>query len=58
MTNTIPTNPGKALNALRRKLDHTCAACGTVFTGVISAKTCSNRCRQALKYKRTKGRTA
>jgi predicted nucleic acid-binding Zn ribbon protein len=28
------------------------------FVGVISARTCSNRCRQALKYKRTKERTA
>jgi len=52
MTDT--TNPGQALNAMRRKISHTCSHCGTVFVGVLSARTCSNRCRQALKYKRAK----
>lgn len=48
-------SPGAALSALRPDRQVTCQECGKVFTAKDSrAKFCSNRCRQADKYRRAK----
>lgn len=41
--------PGAALAALRGKHWHYCAVCSKRFSGIKTAKTCSNACRQKLK---------
>jgi ribosomal protein L34E len=46
--------PGAALAALRRTTWHQCHVCGKRFSGIKTAKFCSNACRQAAKYKRAK----
>jgi predicted nucleic acid-binding Zn ribbon protein len=50
------TTPGHDLGALRRRISHTCPVCGQEFTGLVTARTCSNKCRQALKYRRLKAK--
>lgn len=40
--------------ALRRRIPHTCPICGQSFTAYTTAVYCSNRCRQAAKYRRQK----
>jgi predicted nucleic acid-binding Zn ribbon protein len=45
---------GAALSALRRRAQIVCAVCGTSFTALRTARYCSNRCRQAAKYARSK----
>ena len=48
----MPT-PGAQLQAMRPSRAVTCAHCGAVFTAKDTrAKWCSNRCRQAAKYRR------
>lgn len=51
-TDKSPKAAGAALRALRRRIDHTCPECETVFQGVVEAKFCSNRCRQRAKNRR------
>ena len=46
--------PGAALAALRGRHWHRCATCGKRFSGIKTAKTCSNACRQKAKYARRK----
>lgn len=47
------TSPGAQLQAMRPSRAVTCAHCGAVFTAKDTrAKWCSNRCRQAEKYRR------
>lgn len=47
--------PGAALAALRKPRTVTCAWCGAIFQAIDSkARFCSNRCRQADKYRRQK----
>jgi hypothetical protein len=46
--------PGAALAALRRTSWHQCLSCGKRFSGISTAKFCSNACRQKAKYKRVK----
>ena len=51
---TTPT-PGAALAAMRPDRQVTCQVCGTVFTAKDRrAKYCSERCKQAAKYRRAK----
>lgn len=45
---------GAALNALRRTTWHHCLTCDKRFSGISSAKFCSNACRQAAKYAKVK----
>ena len=48
-------NPNAAaLAALNQRIPHTCPVCGKTFTGLKIARYCSNRCRQANKYAKTK----
>lgn len=48
-------SPGAALAALRKDRLVVCAHCGQTFTAKDSrARFCSNRCRQANKYKKMK----
>ena len=52
---SLMTNPGHALQALRPLRTVTCAVCGKDFTARDTrAKFCSNRCKQADKYRRTR----
>lgn len=44
--------PGAALASLRRTPWHLCESCGKRFSGIKTAKFCSNACRQKAKYKR------
>jgi hypothetical protein len=44
--------PGAALAALRRTSWHQCQSCGKRFSGISTAKFCSNACRQKAKYLR------
>lgn len=41
-------------SASRTRAAKDCAVCGTEFTAIKTAKFCSNRCRQAAKYARSK----
>ena len=43
-----------ALAALRPTFWHYCGSCGKRFSGVNTAKFCSNSCRQANKYAKKK----
>jgi len=43
---------------LRKIIPHTCAVCGIEFQALKTAKYCSNRCRQAAKYQRSKATKA
>jgi predicted nucleic acid-binding Zn ribbon protein len=47
-------NPGKELADKRKITPHICSVCGTIFPGIATAKTFSNRCRQALKRDKLK----
>lgn len=40
------------IDQFRRKIGHVCPVCGKSFTGLKTARYCSNRCRQAAKYAR------
>ena len=42
--------PGTALAAMRRTSWHACLSCGNRFSGIKTAKFCSNACRQRAKY--------
>lgn len=54
MMTTTPS-PGAALAALRPDRTVICVVCGRAFTAKDTrAKFCSNRCRQADKYRRAK----
>lgn len=44
--------PGAALAALRGRHWHQCQSCGKRFSGIKTAKFCSNACRQKAKYLR------
>lgn len=47
------TTPGAQLQAMRPSRAVICAHCGAVFTAKDTRATyCSNRCRQAEKYRR------
>jgi len=47
--------PGAALRALRKKYTIACAVCGAKREASDArAKYCSNRCKQAAKYRRMK----
>lgn len=49
------TSPGATLAALRKDRLVVCAHCGATFTAKDGrARFCSNRCRQANKYKKMK----
>ena len=49
------TSPGAALSALRQTRRFVCAWCGQAFAAKDPrARFCSNRCRQADKYHRSK----
>ncbi len=51
----MSSSPGAALTALRPDRQVVCQECGKTFTAKDSrAKFCSNRCRQADKYRREK----
>lgn len=53
------TSPGAALAAMRRDRVVICAHCGRSFTAKdLRAKFCSNRCKQADKYQRSKQQKA
>lgn len=43
-----------AMSALRRTTWHNCGVCGKRFSGILTAKFCSNACRQANKYAKIK----
>jgi hypothetical protein len=47
---------GAALSALRKTTWHLCAepSCGKRFSGIATAKFCSNACRQKAKYAKKK----
>ena len=49
--------PGAVLAAMRGKHWHYCAepSCGKRFSGIKTAKFCSNACRQRAKYTKQKG---
>lgn len=47
-------NPGHDLGAMRRRINHVCPICGRTFVAIRKARFCSNRCRQAEKYRKTK----
>lgn len=52
-------NPGEALQAMRKTRVVACANCGATFTAKDPrARFCSNRCRQADKYRRGKVKRA
>lgn len=55
---TTASEPGKDLASLRLRVLHTCPHCQNEFTGIKKAKYCSERCRQAAKYARTKEKRA
>lgn len=42
------------MSALRRTTWHNCGVCGKRFSGILTAKFCSNACRQANKYAKIK----
>jgi ribosomal protein L34E len=46
--------PGAKLAAMRRTTWHVCQICGKRFSGIATAKFCSNACRQKAKYQRGK----
>lgn len=46
--------PGAALSALRRRVPHICPMCRESFTKLKTARYCSDRCKQAAKYRRSK----
>jgi len=46
------TTPGAALAALRRQVEKSCAHCGDTFSGIKTARFCSEKCRYAAAYKR------
>ena len=49
------STPGAALAALRPTLAYHCQMCGATFTAKDRrAKYCSERCKQAAKYRRAK----
>jgi predicted nucleic acid-binding Zn ribbon protein len=51
----MSTSPGAALAAMRPTRTYRCHVCGTTFTAVDRrAKYCSERCKQAAKYRRAK----
>lgn len=53
------TSPAAALRAMRPIRAYTCAHCGRGFAASDQrAKFCSNRCRQAAKYQRSKAAKA
>lgn len=43
---------GRRLAAMRRVVDHVCPTCDKEFEGIVTAKYCSNACRQRAKYRR------
>lgn len=45
---------GAALSALRKTTWHHCLICGKRFSGISTAKFCSNACRQKAKYAKVK----
>jgi len=47
-------SPGSALAAMRKIITHSCFVCNEKFEGTTRAKFCSNKCKQADKYKRSK----
>jgi predicted nucleic acid-binding Zn ribbon protein len=50
-----PSTPGATLAAMRPTRAYRCQVCGTTFTAQDRrAKYCSERCKQAAKYRRTK----
>lgn len=49
-------SPGAALAAQRRIVAHICAHCGLTFQGIKKAVYCSERCKQAAKYRRALSR--
>ena len=51
-----PMKPGAALAAQRRTSWHACLSCGKRFSGIKTAKFCSNACRQRAKYAKHKER--
>jgi predicted nucleic acid-binding Zn ribbon protein len=51
----MTTSPGAALAAMRPTRAYRCQVCGKFFTAKDRrAKYCSERCKQAAKYRRTK----
>ena len=50
-----PSTPGAALAAMRPTRAYRCQVCGATFTAKDRrAKYCSERCKQAAKYRRAK----
>ena len=49
-TQRAKVKPGAALASLRRTSWHACLSCGKRFSGIKTAKFCSNACRQRAKY--------
>ena len=47
--------PGAALAAKRKKVRHVCEHCCAKFTGIATARYCSNACRQKAKRARLLG---
>lgn len=45
---------GALLAGQRRKIKHICEVCGEEFIGIITAKTCSNKCRSKKRYEESK----
>jgi predicted nucleic acid-binding Zn ribbon protein len=53
-----PSTPGAALAAMRPTRAYRCLVCGATFTAKDRrAKYCSERCKQAAKYRRAKADT-
>ena len=51
----MTTSPGAALAAMRPTRTYRCQVCGVTFTAQDRrAKYCSERCKQAAKYRRAK----
>ena len=53
----MTVKPGAALAALRGTHWHQCQSCGKRFSGIKTAKFCSNRCRQKAKHLRANSQT-
>ena len=54
LTAPTPSDAGRALLALRRRVTITCTICGETFVALPTARTCSGACRSKLYYQRTR----
>lgn len=52
--NASVSSPGAALAAKRRVVVHVCRSCDRDFEGIMTARYCSNACRQRAKHRRAR----